>query len=164
MAIEVIYPPSGNIRWITRHYGINGWKMQPMVIPDCARCLGIFIFWKTKARKIPVYSVTGVHLPPYSLGKSGGRKDQKMLFKAICYKNDLIESEPYLIVLAGGKVDTPANCFHYQRSLNFFVKPFLAKFPNIQVSYFRTTNETMFTTFVFDELGLFKLRTRVLID
>ena len=162
MAIEVRYAPSGNIRWITQHYGINGWKLKPMVIPDCARCLGIFMFWKTKKRDIPVYSVTAIHLPPPDGVKSSRKKIEKEYFKKICTHDDLDNSEPYLIILAGGKIDTPQNRTHYERSLRKFVLPFGRIYPNTQIMSIPPLEKVMFTTFILDELGVFRTKIKSL--
>jgi hypothetical protein len=165
MAIEIKYSENGSIRWVTQHYGeILGWKMEPMVIPNCARCLGIFIFWRTKDMNKPIFSVTGIHLPPYGNTNSEESRLRKRFYKQLFNSDNLQWSEPYLIVMAGGRIDTTQNRIFYRRSMRHFVKPLKFKAPDAQLMYIPTEEKIMYTSFVLDELGQLRVNTRALIE
>lgn len=97
----------GNSTWITQHSSPNKWDLKTMVIPKCARCLGIFIFWKSLIQNKTIYSVTGLHLTP------GKPKYTKLVSKEILSKlrKDVPKGSPYHIVFGGGKINTPQNKF-----------------------------------------------------
>lgn len=148
---------TGNIRWCTQHYGMNGWEMKPMVVPGCARCIAMLIFWKPKdTKEHSMHSVTAVHIPPYT-GKSISMTRKyfmETLFKEMNY------SEPYLMVVAGGRIDNPENRIHYKRSIRKFVKPFVYMFPKIQMGQSRPTKETMFSTLILTKKGEVMVRVK----
>jgi len=121
----------GHVRWVTQHYGPKGWKVRPMVIPNCGRCLAVLIFWKPKnygSYAHNVHSITAVHVPPY-VGKAI-KLVRNIFFKKLF--SEMHHSEPYLIVMAGGLIDNPKNKVHYRRGIDNFVKPFIYRFPEIQ--------------------------------
>jgi hypothetical protein len=114
----VLLSKKGGARWITQHYGINGWKLQPMIIPRCARCTGVFIFWKTIFPKAVAYSVTAGHIPP--MPRKYTREIQKDLLKN--FHDGTLGSEPYLIVFCGGRIDTPQNKYWYKLAAKRYVQ------------------------------------------
>ncbi len=147
---------SGKARWITQHYGINNWKVQPMVIPKCRRCIGIFIFWRSILEDGVVFSVTGIHLPP------GTPKYTKLVRDAVSNKlsKDVPEGVPYQIVFCGGTIDTPQNTFLYKNSLRRYVYPLRNKYPNITTMIYEPNEKTFDTTMFLTKDGNIDVRQR----
>jgi hypothetical protein len=154
MAIEVKLAGNDGVKFITQHYGIENWKQVPMIIPYCSRCIGILIFWKPKKAEDAVHSITGAHIAPHA-GKSI-KKVRKGFFRKLLDQMEF--SEPYLVIIAGGRIDTPTNIMHYKRSLRYFGFPFEEKFPGLQVSVYKPQKNITSTTLIVDEKGEIRLR------
>jgi hypothetical protein len=140
--IPITLSKRGSGRWITQHFGINDWKIEPMVIPSCGRCFGIFIFWKTIFENKIVYSITGAHLPP------GTPKYTKYTGKYFFHQlsKDMPKAEPYLVVVCGGNINTPQNRFFYKKSRRHYLVPFLKMYPNIQITMYAVEENTVQST------------------
>ncbi|MES2930878.1 MAG: hypothetical protein V4665_03800 [Patescibacteria group bacterium] len=156
MAIKVDLSKTKRARWTTQHFGPEEWK--PMVIPNLYCCIGVFIFSETKDKTNPIYSITAAHLPPH--GGKEIKRVRKEFMQKLC--NDLRYSEPYLIVIAGGKINTIHNMVHYRRSLRYFIFPFKWKFPNVQIMAFRPSLETVSTRFGYSLRNGFRVTRFVL--
>lgn len=152
--IPVTLSKKGHARWITQHFGINGWGMQPMVVPRCARCFGILIFWKTVLGDKIVYSITGIHLPP------GTPKYTKYIKKELFRRlpKEVPGGEPYYIIACGGKVNNPQNRFYYKKSVRNYLLPFERKFPNVQIDKFAVKEDTVQTTMFLHKNGTVSAR------
>lgn len=157
--IRVTLREGGGLNWITQNFGVYDWKMNPMIIPDCARCVAVYIFWKTIDNDVPLYSVTGVHVPPYN-GKSI-KKIKRFFFKRLLKKQRLMQ--PYFIAIAGGQINTIQNQIDYYRALKNFVRPFLYIFPNVQTGVHPPSKVENLTSFILNEDGTLSLSIRELL-
>jgi hypothetical protein len=120
-----------------------------MVIPRCARCFGIFIFWKSIVKKEVTYSITAIHVPP---GKRSYIKSvSKELLKRV--PKDVPSGEPYHIIFGGGKINTPQNRFFYKNSIRGYILPLQRKYPSIEINLFEVKDNTFFTTMFLSKDG-----------
>ncbi|HRH24948.1 MAG TPA: hypothetical protein PLQ20_01230 [Candidatus Paceibacterota bacterium] len=120
-----------------------------MIIPRCARCLGVFIFWESILGSAVIYSVTALHLPP-------GKRDYiKSVSKEILKRvpQDVPSGKPYLIILGGGKIDSPKNKFFYKNSLRHYILPLKRNFPGIEIQIVSPEKNTMFTNLTLNKQG-----------
>lgn len=140
--ISITLSKRGNGRFLTQHSEMNHWPLQPMVIPKCARCTGMFIFWKTLSERTMILSITGVHLPPGSAKYL--KKTRNNFFKDLL--EDVPNGTPYYAVVCGGKIDTPQNKFLYHNSLRHYIYPLQEKYPDIPIVIFPPTDTTAYTT------------------
>lgn len=147
--IPVTLSKKGHGRWITQHFGANGHKMQPMIIPRCARCFGIFIFWKARVGGKIIYSITGLHLPPGTprYTKYTGKEVLRRLMK------ELPLSQPYYLIACGGNINTPQNRFFYKKSWQHYLSPFKIVYPDLQVNMYAVEKNTVQTTMYLHENG-----------
>lgn len=148
--IPITLSKKGNGMWLTQHYGVYGQNIRPMIIPHCARCTGIFIFWKTIFDDGVVYSITGAHLPP-SRGKFIKRIMDDFLKQII--KDIYPLAKPYYASICGGKIDTPQNEFFYRNSFQHYVLPLHKKYPDLQINIYSPIKETADMTMILDEDG-----------
>lgn len=150
---------------LTTQYFANNQEIKPMIIPGCARCIGMYIFWKKESTEGSFYAITGVHIPPYS-GKKEIRRARNSFFKLL--KNQPLFKEygvkPYYVFVAGGKIDTPINQTHYMRSLRFFVRPLYSVFDNIQIDGFMPMETTQKTNIFLRENGKVEIKQFVRVD
>jgi hypothetical protein len=147
--LPVTLSKKGNARWRTIHYGINGWKLQPMIIPKCARCTGIFIFWEAVFSDCTVYSITGAHLPPAH--KKDTRAIHREFFKGM--QKDIPGGKPYYAIVCGGKIDTPQNKWWYYFSRRRYVEYLSNMYPDLEISIYTPDKDTAAMTMKLDEHG-----------
>lgn len=140
---------TGNPRWTTQHSSKNTWDIDPMVIPRCARCFGVFIFWESVIENTVIYSVTAMHLPPGT--KNYVKTVSKELLKRI--PKDVPNGKPYCIILGGGKIDTPQNKFFYRNSIRGYILPLQRKYPSVEILFLTTQKNTLFTTMYLKKNG-----------
>lgn len=154
--ISIKLGPSGGGSIFTQHYGINGWTLQPMVIPNCRRCIGMFIFWKSVFKDCVAFSITAVHIPPGS--PSYARKVKKDIFNKI--SKAVPSGKPYCIIISGGTIDTPQNKFFYRNSFRHFIRPIRFIYPDIPISICEPTKTTFDTTMFITSEGKFDILRR----
>ncbi|MCC7436660.1 hypothetical protein IT402_02165 [Candidatus Nomurabacteria bacterium] len=153
--IKIIYmivielSKKGNCRWVTQHTSANIWDIEPMVIPRCARCFGVFIFWKSIVNRNVIHSVTGIHLPPGS--PSFTKSVSKELLNRI--RDDVPKGQPYHIIFGGGKIDTPQNRFLYSTSIKKYIFALKNMFPFVPIEFYKPKENTWFTTMVLKKEG-----------
>lgn len=149
---------SGNARWYTEHYQLDTGLTEDIVIPKLARCIGVLIFWTTRPQyKNPIYTVTALHIPPYE-GKGIKRIKRKVIFRL---QQEMIYSTPYLILIAGGKIDTVQNKAHYERSVKTWSNGFRARFPNATIHVYPTKQDVRLTTMVLRKKNLLVLERHI---
>lgn len=126
---------------ITKHGGFGGYvdilqsldSSEEIVIEKLCRCIGIIIFWEKKdscpkEELVAKYATTSFHIPPYIGNAKGARSS---FFRLL---NNLKQVfEPKIIYYCGGKIDTPVNKVHYNRSKRFFLYPLKILFPKAEI-------------------------------
>ncbi len=153
--IVVSLPKSGAIPWCTQHY--RGQEMQDMVIPSLARCLGVTIFWKPKSWKHhSMCSVTALHLPTF-LEKNSITVEAKRVIRTLL--DEMYLSEPYLLVVRGGRNKTQVDKNHYNDSTRKFVMRFAYQFPDMQVCTILPEEQTLYTTVFIKNWGDITIET-----
>jgi hypothetical protein len=102
---------------------------EDILIEGCCRCIGILLFWKKrtdcpKSIVTTLYAVSAFHIPPYG---GDAKYSRKQFFRILNDFKELFDLEE--VYYCGGKINTPINRIHYERSKKFFLHPLKHLFP-----------------------------------